>query len=197
MQLKLYVQMEVRDAQGRLVRRYRRHLGRSLVLQYLQHFKTQLSHVAVATNKDTGGTNRTIDTPPNVGTGYLLSTVDVGGEASRGIVVGSGSNAEAMTDYALQTQIAHGTGSGQLSHGAETFGPTSESATQASFTFQRVFTNNSGASINVRETAIYGETDLSGAGTAYFCIVREVESGNVAVGALQTLTVTFTFTITT
>jgi len=38
------------------------------------------------------------------------------GSLINGIVVGSGINAESFEDFTLQTQIAHGTGAGQLSY---------------------------------------------------------------------------------
>ncbi|GAJ09756.1 unnamed protein product, partial [marine sediment metagenome] len=53
--------------------------------------------------------------------GYKMNTTDVGYRAaatedSKGILVGSGENAESFEDYVLQTPIVEGTGANQLNH---------------------------------------------------------------------------------
>jgi hypothetical protein len=77
-----------------------------------------------------------------------------------GIVVGTGTNAPAVSDYALQTKIANGSGAGQLQYGGVAFGlPTSDSTT-SHFTVTRDFSNVSGATITVYETGLYVLGDL-------------------------------------
>lgn len=95
-----------------------------------------------------------------------------------GLVVGTGTNAEANDDYALQTQIAHGSGAGQLVHGATGLtAPVSNGNVDLVVT--RAFTNNSGGQINVREMGIYLKTRDDGGAVEYICILRDLESKDV------------------
>jgi len=78
------------------------------------------------------------------------------GDASYGIIVGSGINAESFEDYALQTPIAHGTGAGQLSYAASnspvrTWTPSTKTMKSE---LVRYFNNNSGGDINVNQVAL-------------------------------------------
>jgi len=77
------------------------------------------------------------------------------GVTNFGIVVGTGSTAPTINDNALQTLIVHGSGSGQLSYGAITFGSPASDSSTSQFTITRNFTNSSGGAINVNEIGLY------------------------------------------
>lgn len=74
------------------------------------------------------------------------------------IVVGTGDTAFSADDYALAALISDGTGSGQLSHQATTRGALAYTATPGSekwtLSISRMFNNNSGDSIAVKEAGL-------------------------------------------
>src|SRR3989304_2177165 len=142
-----------------------------------------------ATMKDITGTNRVI-------TWYSTTRSQCNGPAGNtnyGIVAGTGTDAVTMTDYALQTLIAHGTASGQLSYGAVTFtGPTTSGKTRY-FEFQRALTNSSGGTITVNEIGVY----VYPTSTAYYYMyLRDVLGSGVVVNNGQVLTIKYRVSVT-
>jgi len=117
--------------------------------------------------------------------------VTAGATSSYGLVVGTGITAAAIADYAMDTQIIHGTGAGQLSHGTTTVSSPSATATEATFRITRIFTNSSGGDINVEEI---GLVNLQ-VGGGYFLIIRDV-TGTLAVLNGQSLTINYDLTTT-
>ena len=115
------------------------------------------------------------------------------GDVNKGILVGTGNAAPAINDYALQTKIAHGTGAGQLSYGAVTFGATASDTTTSQFTVTRNFANSSGNPITVNEIGLACSSGRMGntITTYYFLIIRDVIGGGIAVPNGQTLTVNY------
>lgn len=115
--------------------------------------------------KDTGGTVRYGDSPYGWFYQYGLDTygyVGGAGDDSYGIWVGSGTTAESFEDYELATQIANGTGAGQLSYIA---GETPVATwTPGTLTFAvehaRYFNNNSGGVVTVNEVALVARLHL-------------------------------------
>lgn len=73
---------------------------------------------------------------------------------NKGILVGSGINAESFEDYALQTPIAEGTGAGQLNAVASELHSISYAALVLKDTQVRYFNNNSGGNVNINEVAL-------------------------------------------
>ena len=192
MNIKAYITTELFDRDGKLIFRWRRR-SKSFVQALLAIL---YSHVRQADNtvsyKDIGGTLRLIR---NSGSSFALNAGD--NDSSYGLVVGTGSGAVAVTDYVLQTQIVHGTGSGQLDHGADSFGSLTISDPNASFTIYRDFLNSSGATITVNEEGLYAGANDTGAVTRFFCIVRDVEAAGIAVADGQNLRVTYTIQTST
>jgi hypothetical protein len=119
--------------------------------------------------------------------------------------VGTGTTAESFEHVALVTPVAHGNGAGQLSY-------TAQSATSVSYnagtrvwtaTYARILNNNSGGSITVAETGIYGvNTSNTGnlsngaASTNPYMLCRDLLGATVAVANAGQLTVTYTITLT-
>lgn len=114
-----------------------------------------------------------------------------------GVVVGTGTTAVAVSDNKLETQIAEGTGSGQLTHSAVSFGALSVADPNISFTLRRDFLNLSGATITVAEEGIYAQCRESGGSQPSFCIIRDVESTGVEVADAENLRVTYTIQTST
>ena len=117
------------------------------------------------------------------------------GDTNIGIMVGTGITAPNIDDYALESQCGHGSGVGQFSHGAVTFGLPTSDATTSHFTITRDFSNNSGATITVNEVGLYVAaltvSYYGSAQSAYFMIIRDVISGGVDVPIGQTLTINY------
>jgi hypothetical protein len=111
------------------------------------------------------------------------------GDINRGLVVGTGTNAPTIDDFRLQSQIGHGTGSGQLQYSAVTFGAPSTDGLLSQFTVTRDFANNSGAPVTVYEAGLYCRAYPNA--DAYFCIVRDVISARIVVNNGETLTLNY------
>jgi hypothetical protein len=103
----------------------------------------------------------------------------------KGIVIGTGNTALAPTDYKLATQIAHGSGSGEMIHyGCWGLNFTS-GAGVASFDVERIFRNDSGGAIVVAECGIYAATAMASStpsAAKAFCIVRDLVSPTKSIG---------------
>ena len=95
-----------------------------------------------------------------------------------GTVVGTGNAAVTLTDYKLQTQIAAGTGAGQLVHGTQQYssGPFTSGSSNYFF-LGRSFTNLSGGAITVNEMGLYGFYT----GPYYICLARDLITGGVTI----------------
>lgn len=189
MNLSLYYQLEIRDADGKIVRRTRNRRAKSLVANFIHHIRMAFAN-ANASMLDTAGTSRTGDSPANT----LNWMTIVSSSNTRGIVVGTGTTVVDIANHQLATIIGDGAGAGQLNHGSQTFGSVVVTSTQASFTIQRVFTNNSGASITVEECGIYCTTEDTGNVDRNFCLARDL-TGSVVVPHQATLTVTYTLKV--
>ncbi len=126
-------------------------------------------------------------------TSESLDVTAASGDVNKGILVGTGNTPPTINDYALQTKVAHGTGAGQLSYGAVTFGATASDTTTSQFTVTRNFANSSGGSITVNEIGLACSSGRMGntVTTYYFLIIRDVIGGGIAVPNGQTLTVNY------
>ena len=111
------------------------------------------------------------------------------GVTYQGPAVGTGTTAPTITDYALQAQIAHGTGAGQLSYGAVAFGAPASDTSITQFTITRDFANSSGGAITVNEIGLFVRGGNSPA--YYFLAIRDVISGGISVPNGQTMTVNY------
>jgi len=149
MEIKTFINIKDYDKDGKLFNE-EEHECHSFVIAFIDLLNVQFTQASESI-KDTGNTSRTISA-------YAANfAVDAAAaDATKGIVVGTGTNAVAMTDYALQTLIAHGNGANQLSYGAMTFDPTSTtSGSDRYFQIYRTFTNNSGGNITITEVGLY------------------------------------------
>ena len=162
------VEIEVRDRQGRVIERRKEQPSRSPVRAFLEAFLSMVIGAAVPT-VDTGGA------ADNVGptTATLLTATGPANDATQGIVVGTGVTAIDIADDSLTTQIAEGTGSGQLTHNLQTMDSQVETGTgQAWFDITRTFTNGSGATIKVYEMGIYAVNGQAAADDV--CLMHDV-----------------------
>jgi len=129
--------------------------------------------------------------------GAWLGMAGTAGETEAGILVGSGTTAESNTDFALATQIAHGTSAGQLQYGSTGFTAPTEAAGNVDWVITRAFTNGSGATVTVREIGCAGgEATNTPTTTTGRLLVRDVLPSAVPVANGQVLTVQYTWRTT-
>ena len=177
----LYYSYQVRGADGRIKVPFRRRTAHSFVIGYARFLWLKMAAPANQSITDTGTVSRTIWswTP--------LDTDVAAASSTQGLVVGTGTNAVALADTALQTQIAHGTGAGQLDYGASVVSLPSSDSTSTTLILTRVFANSSAGTITVREIGIYAGFIDSGNATRNICIVRDVATIALSSGDQLTL----------
>jgi len=154
--------------------------------------------------KDTGGTVRYFARPIGLkydvnydATDAINGILTPAGQDTKGIVVGSGTNAESFEHYALQTKIANGTGAGQLSYVASELHSISYNAGTKVLTDTQIryFNNNSGGSVDVNEVGI--DCGLYAGGAAQNCLIcRDKLATTVTVPNTGQLKVTYTIQLT-
>jgi hypothetical protein len=122
---------------------------------------------------------------------YGISVI-VGGNAGAGIdtygiLIGSSDTPVAIGQYILGSKIAHGTSSGQMSYGTTTVEALTKDTTWQ-FRVVRTFTNNSGATITVRELGLFIQVTNP---TKQVMLARDVLPSPVTVPNGSTLTVRY------
>jgi len=199
--LKVYLEIEVKDRNGKLIRR-RRQKSHSFLTQFIAMLRGIMFHTY---NMDNHWNTQVVDTAgvargyPNSGNVLRISGIPLNapsGTDSYGLVVGTGTASNTTSTYALQNKIAHGTGAGQLLYGSHTFEPVTVSGSTVYFRIIRVFTNNSGASITVNEVGLYTMTSNQATSTGIHCIARDLISGGITVPDGGTLTLRYLIQLT-
>lgn len=198
--MKLYYRIIIRDSKtGKIIRKTRMCKSKSFLLQFLDYINCLLEHpyplggtqISVKNTAD-AARNITMDAQNRNNFCAMNAPVD---DDSYGIVVGTGNTAPTNTDVALETQIAHGAGAGQLTHGAHNWTAAAVVGVNVDMIVQRPFINNSGGAITIEECGMYVKTRDDALTVQVFCIARDV-SGGVAVADGQTATVEYTFRTT-
>ena len=204
--LKTYWEIEVRDKNGKLLKR-KRIKSHSWLKQWIQILKgefatrhsTTVGHANVSVTDETGSA-RTYPTHTTDSryTYYMnLSTLGDAGDVSQGIIVGGGDTPNSLMTYALASKIGHGTGSGQLIYSAESMEDViNPSGMDLQFRITRTFTNNSGVIVTVKEIGILAKKyDATPAGRS-FLIVRDVLPSPSSIPDGATMTIRYAVKIT-
>lgn len=193
MRVELKYKYQILDRDGKVVKTTRWRKARSFVKVYVQHLRCCFAGGIESGVLDMGNTSRNLQGPSG-GTGDHLRIVgDTAG--LWGLVVGSGDTAVTQSDYALETQIAHGVGAGQLSYGATSIGLVTVSGDDTYVLIPRSFTNGSGSSIDVKEIGCYCRSEEQGGTNRYFMVWRDVLAATEAVANGQTIAVTYTLKV--
>lgn len=179
-----YIKAEVKDRRGRTLSS-EKHRSRSFVRGYNHLLCTQfgLTYLEFQT-KDTDGVVRSVRN-----NSYPLRSNGGVGVTTYGIRIGTDNTPVDIEDFALIAPIAEGGGGGQMEHQAVTFNFIGVVGNVCSFEVERIIDNNSGAQINVREAAIYGQ-GRDAAGIKYFCLSRDLVVEDVP--NLGSITITYT-----
>ena len=152
---------------------------------------------------DTSNTVRTAGSTYQAGNIYYWMGVASGsppvyGIDTWGIQVGSNATAVALTDYKLNTQIAHGTGAGQLMYsgqGGVVSAGTGAAGTSRSFRINRYFINGSGGDVVIREVGLVVRP-TSAAAVAYNVLICRDLTGDVTITNTNAVPVEFTWQVT-
>jgi len=123
-----------------------------------------------------------------LGSGYIRNLSD----ATFGLLVGTSDTAFSVEQYAIQSLIAHGNSTGQFAYTAMGNPVITYGSKTWTCSVSRIVNNNSGASITVKECALYwngySHTPTSG---LFFMFERSVLDPTVAVANGAQLTVTY------
>jgi len=213
--LKAYIEYEVRDKYGKLVTK-KRMPCRSLVANFLRYLRrlwmtegiTCLGSLGATycgfsgtEPQDTTPTARPVllgaggsGTPPTV---VWMKIDALLGVVTSGIRVGTTDTPVTISQTNLFAPIAHGTGVGQLSHGACTLDALIESNPTVTLKIIRTFSNGSGGTVTVKEIGLfcYGMVAI-GPVHASFLLSRDVPSPAIDVLNGQTLTIRYVLATT-
>ena len=193
--IELLYRVLVHDKTGKVVKRTRWRKSKSFVLQFMMFVERNL-HGNILATLDTGNVSRTVPSTASAGWTFHAVTCNSGdNDDNFGIVIGTGVTPPENDDYALETQIAHGTGAGQLDYGAHNWTATAIVGANVDLVVSRSFYNGSGSTVTVNEIGIYVKS-YSAATPYYFCVVRDVLAAGVDVLDTQTLTVQYTLRTT-
>ncbi len=176
---------------------------RSPVSNFMYCVRALLAVSSDANIVDTGNVVRTAGSYYNAGNTYYWMGSASGpaplyGIDTWGIQVGSNATAVALTDYKLNTQIAHGTGAGQLKYsgqGGQVSAGTGAAGTSRSFRINRYFTNDSGGDVTIREVGLVVRP-TSAAGAVYNVLICRDLTGDVIVTNTNAVPVEFTWQTT-
>jgi len=179
--LKLYYKYSLNDNKNNLIEQTPRIRCHSWLRQFLQ-----VAHNVACTQTHSITTTARYDPSYLVYTGGVnnLNTAGPANNDYYGIIVGTDDTAVTFDDYKLGAQILQGAGAGLFQYGAMTYGAPATDGGETSFSLTRVFTNNSGSSIDVKEigVAAYQTTNY------YVLLIRDVITPiTVGIGDILTL----------
>lgn len=117
---------------------------------------------------------------------WANATQPAAGVSTWGIQIGSDDTAVVITDYKLNTQIAHGSGAGEMLYGAQTITTGGVSPNKYA-KILRTFTNNTANPIDVKECGLVAYPYCQGIGPDPIMITRDVISPTITVAAADTL----------
>lgn len=178
---KVHIRAELKDRDGKLIKRYPWVKANSLLKQFAQVLAVQMGQAAISIKRSN---NADYNLSPEA---LAFRSTPGAGATTWGILIGSGTTPVAMTDIVLQTPVVAG-----VTHGAQTVAVENPDANTYRVAISRTFTNATGASLGIREV---GWTYLDGGGTPYFLLDHTLYSVDVANGLAVTLTYRITISL--
>ena len=172
--IKMYVRVRAWDQLGRITHDVKEPSG-SLVQAFLGALLANMANISLSgTHLDITDTARTFTGATTTGQSQYRADAVLGVDTN-GIVIGTTNTPVDITDNKMLAQIAHGTGSGQMTYASMVL-PTNITISDpnATFVISRNFNNNSGATITVREVGIYTDMTRTVGSLGDFCMVRDV-----------------------
>jgi len=155
--IKGFIEIEVRDCKGRVVQKGK-HEMRSFLNNFLKTIEAFARNAGVGITKTDGSSDKFYPSVSGATSVTVMNCMAGDNDSSFGIVVGSGTTSVTLTQYALASQIAHGTSAGQLDYDTMSYDilglDTSVSPPVYRFRILRTFKNLSGGSINITEVGL-------------------------------------------
>ena len=203
--LSLFYELEVRDKEGRIISS-RREKSRSLLRNFALLVRTLLAGniagVITGSNFDVK-----VSVTKRDGSTFSFPSLMYSGEAENapaameaaamerndnyGVIVGAGTAAVTKHDYDLASQYKDGIEANQLLHGKTTVEDVDGTEAESVWRVIRTFTNESGATITVREIGLAVLCQGN-----YVLIARDVLSTPEDIPAAASLTVRYVFKVT-
>lgn len=186
MNLKLMINIKDVDKNGKVFGE-REFEANSLVKGFITFLACQLGLSAQTYESISGYTRSTSGGDYNLNVGY-------GNYGEKlGIVVGTGTNAVAIDDIALQIPIINGSGAGELQYSnMEQVSNFQVSGSNCYYEIRRAFTNNSGSDITINEIGIYVGMYTAPITDNYrMCIDRTLQTTTVTNGNGKVITYKF------
>ena len=214
-----FLEMEVKTSNGKTIHHHRQRSHSWTRWAYVMLFCNIAGKDAGGTTygagylgiRDTGGTGKGGEAPfaytralSTTGNLSILSaeTTDWGlraggGDASKGIVVGTGDAAESFDSYRLVTPIANGVGAGQMSYVlSEKMSEAYDAVTRTkSNSLVRYINNNSGGLITVKEVGLIGKMTGASSQQPVALVSRDLLSPFVDVPDAGQLKVTYVISL--
>lgn len=197
--MKAYYQIIISDKNGKVIKKFRKRISKSYVLQWLQILNASLrrayaiARYPIANVRDTSNTLRTF----YASTTYISATPAIDcptNDDTYGLLVGKSSEAIANTNYKMYDQILHGNTAGKLMHGSHSWVDAQIVGANVDFIILRSFSNISGNTITITEIGIYVKMEGSAA-NQYFLILRDLPTP-VELENGKTITVIYTLRTT-
>ncbi len=190
MEASLYIATTIKDRDGEVIHRTVRRPSRSYIqgwewLICAQFLGSSNPSTALGPVMDVTGTNRNLRT-----CGIPFRCNGLAATPDPGIRIGTSDAPVMINQHGLQAIISQGVGVSMVEHQAQTYFFTGVVGNQCSFLTSRVFVNNSGALINVRETGLYMTGYDSGTQGRTFMVARDLISEDVPDGGSVTITYT-------
>jgi hypothetical protein len=163
--------------------------SRSFTELFSQALNNQINNGSIAVTMTETDSTTQVNPASNA---VIFRSDGASGSNLKGLVVGTGVGAEAISNIALGTIVAHGVGAGQLQYGAVSFAAVVTSDPTSYLEFQRVFTANTVSTVNTTETAWYG--NIGNSAVIYACFARDLQNFSIPVASALTLTARVTVT---
>jgi len=178
--LSISIDYEIRE-KGKLIKSKYNIPGHSFVKQFIQWLFVSSFYKGITMTNTSG-------TPISQEAAYVYDTQFLTSSSSWGVQIGSGTDAVSINDNKLQTQIAHGTGTGQLQYSTGTTAAASTDATTTTWRLSRVFTNGSSGTVTVNEVGLVSQVYNTWDVINYYLFCRDIVSPiEVTVGQQLTL----------
>jgi len=166
----------------KIVRRLRYKRANSLLKQFIQILAVQMANSAFIVRRVSG---------EDVSLSPYYTKLRVNAPADNttyGIMIGNGTDPVTMSDWKLQNKLTTG-----IAHSAHTIAVENPDSSTWRLSISRAFTNNSGATIQVREVGLYEQGGVGISDT--HCIDRTLYSVDVPNGVSLTLTYRITISL--
>ena len=193
--IQLLLRLVVHDEKGRIISDTGHKPSRSFVIQFLEFLYGAFRGSTVNATDVSGAETGIYRTAPAAHKMWRQQCqINAGANVSLyGQVVGTGDTAATNTDNKLETQLTHGVGAGNISHGAQTVDAVAIVGVNVDMVCKRSFTNNTGSTITIKEVGIYKRTEVD---STYHMLIRDVLVASVDVADKCSLTVYYTLRTT-